>query len=277
MPVWELWQFQFYLIIKIWFMINLFLQASLLILSIMSVLWLISVAIKNVSIVDMFWGAGFVIVNAFYFFASGDFYLRKVILLVLVTVWGLRLSVYLTWRNIGKGEDFRYQEFRRTYGIKRYWWISFFQTFLLQGVLMLIISLPLLAVNYSTNSEELIWLDYTGIIVWLTGIVFEAGGDFQLARFRKNPANRDKVLQSGLWKYTRHPNYFGDSAVWFAYALFCIASGSYWPAVGSVVMILLIIKVSGVALLEKTLKDKKPEYQEYIRKTSAFFPMLPKK
>jgi steroid 5-alpha reductase family enzyme len=258
-------------------MMNLFLQASLLVLTIMTILWIISVIIKNVSIVDMFWGAGFVVVNAFYFYMSGDFYLRKIILMILVTLWGLRLSGYLAWRNIGKGEDFRYQEFRRSYGQNRYWWISFFQTFLLQGVLMIIISLPLLATNYSTNSGGLIWLDYIAIVVWIIGIIFEAGGDYQLSQFKKNPENKGKVLRTGLWKYTRHPNYFGDSAVWVSYAMFCIASGSYWPAAGSVIMILLIIKVSGVALLEKTLKDKKPEYQEYIRKTSSFFPMFPKK
>jgi len=258
-------------------MINLFLQGSLLILSIMTILWIVSVIIKNVSIVDLFWGTGFVIVNAFYFFMSGDFYLRHIILLILVTTWGLRLSGYLAWRNIGKGEDFRYQEFRRSYGQKRYWWISFFQTFLLQGVLLLIVSLPLLATNFYTQDDNLIWLDYVAIAVWLIGLIFEAGGDFQLAQFKKNQMNKGKVLQTGLWKYTRHPNYFGDSAVWLAYALFCIAAGSYWPIIGSVIMTLLIIKVSGVALLEKTLKDKKPEYQEYIRKTSAFFPMFPKK
>lgn len=258
-------------------MLDLFLYGTILILSLMSTLWLISVIIKNVSIVDLFWGAGFVTVNAFYFFVIGDFYLRQIILLILVSTWGFRLSGYLAWRNIGKGEDFRYQEFRRSYGPARYWWVSFFQTFLLQGVLMLIVSLPLLASNFYTQSDDLIWLDFVAILVWIIGITFEAGGDFQLARFKKNPANKGKVLQTGLWKYTRHPNYFGDSAVWFAFALFCIATGSYWPIVGSVVMTLLIIKVSGVALLEKSLKDKKPEYKEYIRKTSSFIPMFPKK
>jgi steroid 5-alpha reductase family enzyme len=258
-------------------MFNLFLNASLLILILVTLLWVLSVIIKNVSIVDLFWGMGFVIVNVFYFLMSEDIQPRKVLLLVLVSIWGLRLSIYLSIRNIGKGEDFRYQEFRRKYGPKRYWWISFFQTFLLQGLLIMIVSLPLLGIQASSYSDALNMIDVLGLFVWLIGFSFEAGGDYQLARFKKNPNNKGKVLDRGFWKYTRHPNYFGDSAVWWAYAIFCIAAGSYWPIVGSVIMTLLIIKVSGVALLEKTLKDKKPQYREYIRKTNAFIPWLPKK
>jgi steroid 5-alpha reductase family enzyme len=108
-------------------------------------------------------------------------------------------------------------------------------------------------------------------------LAFEAGGDFQLARFRSDPGNKGKVLNTGFWRYTRHPNYFGDSAVWWGFGLFCISAGSYLPVLGSILMTALIIKVSGVALLEKSLKDKKPEYKEYIEKTSAFLPWFPKK
>ncbi|MFA9389455.1 MAG: DUF1295 domain-containing protein [Prolixibacteraceae bacterium] len=258
-------------------MLTLILQASFIILVLITLLWILSVIITNVSIVDLFWGMGFVVVNSFYFLFSGDLYPRKILLFVLVTLWGLRLSIYLAIRNIGKGEDFRYQEFRRNYGPKRYWWFSFFQVFLLQGILVMLVSLPLLGAHWNTNTEALNWIDYLGISIWTLGFIFEAGGDFQLARFKKNPNNKGKVLDSGLWKYTRHPNYFGDSAVWWAYALFSIAAGSYWPIVGAVLMTLLIIKVSGVALLEKTLNSKKPEYQEYVRKTSAFIPWIPKK
>jgi len=120
------------------------------------------------------------------------------------------------------------------------------------------------------------WLDYAGILVWIIGFTFEAGGDIQLARFKSNPQNKGKVLNTGFWKYTRHPNYFGDSAVWWSYALFSIAAGSYWLSLGSVLMTLLIIKVSGVALLEKSLTSTKPQYSEYIRKTNAFIPWFPK-
>ena len=258
-------------------MTTLFSQAALIILVLVTLLWIWSIFIKNVSIVDIFWGLGFVIVNAFYVFMTDELNARKILILTLVSIWGLRLAIYLGYRNIGKGEDFRYQEFRRNYGPKRYWWFSFFQTFLLQGVLIMIVSLPLLGVNSSSNSGDLKVLDYIGIVIWLIGFTFEAGGDYQLMRFKRDVRNKGKVLNTGFWKYTRHPNYFGDSAVWWAYALFSIAAGSYWQIIGSVVMTLLIIKISGVSLLEKTLKETKPQYRDYIQKTNSFFPWLPKK
>jgi steroid 5-alpha reductase family enzyme len=258
-------------------MITLFSQAALIILVLVSLLWIWSVIIKNVSIVDIFWGFGFVVVNTFYVCMSGELNPRKLLILILVSVWGLRLAIYLAYRNIGKGEDYRYQEFRKHYGPKRYWWFSFFQVFLLQGALIMIVSLPLLGIHSSTSTGALNVLDYMGILVWLIGFTFEAGGDFQLARFKSNPKNKGKVLTKGFWKYTRHPNYFGDSAVWWAYAIFSMAAGSYWQIIGSIIMTALIIKVSGVSLLEKTLKDTKPKYRDYIEKTSAFFPWFPKK
>jgi len=257
-------------------MIPLYVQGLLLILSMMSTLWIVSVALKNVSIVDLFWGLGFVAVNTFYFFST-DITPTKIILLILVSIWGLRLSIYLAWRNIGKGEDFRYKEFRKKYGEKNYWWISFFQTFMLQGLLMWIISMTLYAVNRYSTSQTLGIIDCVAVLVWLVGFIFEAGGDMQLARFKKNPVNKGNVLNTGFWRYTRHPNYFGDSAVWWGYGLLCLAAGSYWFVAGSVIMTLLIIKVSGVALLEKSLKVQKPQYAEYIRQTSSFFPWFPKK
>lgn len=258
-------------------MMTLFSQAAIIILSLVTILWIWSIFIKNVSIVDIFWGVGFVIVNAFYVFMSGELDARKIVILTLVSIWGLRLAIYLAFRNIGKGEDFRYQEFRRNYGPKRYWWFSFFQTFLLQGVLIMIVSLPFLGIHSSVNSGELKLLDYIGITVWFIGFTFEAGGDYQLSRFKRDLKNKGKVLNTGFWKYTRHPNYFGDSAVWWAYALFSIAAGSYWQIVGSIIMTLLIIKISGVSLLEKTLKETKPQYRDYIKKTNSFFPWFPKK
>ena len=258
-------------------MMTLFLQAALLTLVLVTLLWLVSVLITDASIVDLFWGFSFVVVNAFYFLSSGDITAQKLLVLVLVSIWGLRLTVYLAWRNIGKGEDFRYQEFRRKYGPKRYWWVSFFQTFLLQGVLIMVVSLPLLGIHGSTDSGALTLLDYVGIIVWIIGFSFEAGGDLQLVRFKGNTANRGQVLDTGFWRYTRHPNYFGDATVWWAYAIFSIAAGSYWPIIGALIMTLLIIKVSGVALLEKTLHETKPKYRDYIRRTNAFFPWFPKK
>lgn len=256
---------------------TLFLQVSLIIWILVTLLWLLSVAIKNVSIVDIFWGFGFVVVNAFYVYNLEVINPRNWLLLLLVSVWGLRLTLYLAIRNIGKGEDYRYQQFRKDYGAKRYWWFSYFQVFLLQGALILIVSLPYLGVHFSVSSGELNVLDYLAIIVWFIGFSFEAGGDYQLYQFKKNPKNNGKVLNTGFWKYTRHPNYFGDSAVWWAYALFSISAGGYWQIIGAIIMTLLIIKVSGVAMLERTLKTSKPKYKDYIKATSSFLPWFPKK
>ncbi|MFH0843240.1 MAG: DUF1295 domain-containing protein [Bacteroidota bacterium] len=257
--------------IQIWF------QALMVIMIMMTLLWIVSVFIRNVSIVDLFWGFGFVVAAWFYYFYGEGHETRKLIVSVLVSVWGLRLSGYLALRNYSKGEDFRYKKFRQNYGEKRYWWISFFQTFLLQGVLMWLISAPLLGAQHSGAERPFNFFDAIGMFFWITGFLFEAGGDWQLARFKANPVNRGKVLDSGFWRYTRHPNYFGDSSVWWGYGFFCLAAGSWLPALGSVLMTLLIIQVSGVALLEKSLKEQKPQYRDYIEKTSAFLPWFPKK
>jgi steroid 5-alpha reductase family enzyme len=256
---------------------QIYIQAFLVIMVLMTSLWIVSVVIKNVSIVDLFWGFGFVLTSGFYFLKTTGLESRKIILFALVAIWGLRLSVYLYFRNRGKGEDFRYRQFRMTYGEHRYWWISFFQTFLLQGILMWLISAPLLGAQFYGLDNHLNFFDYTGIVFWIIGFSFEAGGDYQLALFKTDPSNRGKVLDKGFWRYTRHPNYFGDSSVWWGYGFVCVAAGSFLPLLGSVLMTALIIKVSGVALLEKSLKEQKPQYKEYIMKTSAFLPWFPKK
>jgi steroid 5-alpha reductase family enzyme len=256
--------------------LQIYIQSFPIIIIIMAVLWLISVLIRNVSIVDIFWGTGFIVASVFYFIKSDGFETRKIILLLLTAVWGFRLSGYLAWRNRGKGEDFRYRQFRARYGETRYWWISFFQVFLLQGTLMWLISSTLLGAMSGVH-KSLNLFDYLGMLLWFIGFIFEAGGDLQLSNFKSDASNRGKVLDKGFWRYTRHPNYFGDSAVWWGYGMFCIGSGSYLPALGSVLMTALIIKVSGVVLLEKTLSEQKPLYRDYIKKTSAFFPWFPGK
>ena len=258
-------------------MFQLYYQASFLIFILVTILWIWSVYLKDVSIIDIFWGLGFVILNMFYVFNSGDLTSRKILLLVLVSVWGLRLSIYLAYRNIGKGEDFRYQEFRRKFGPKRYWWLSYFQAFLLQGALMILISITLLGMSFTSQLKTLSTLDYIGIGIWLIGFVFEAGGDYQLMRFKKNTNNKGTLLITGFWKYTRHPNYFGDAVVWWSYGIFSISAGAYWQVIGSILMTLLIIKISGVTLLEKSLKQTKTAYSDYVDKTSSFFPWFQKK
>lgn len=246
------------------------------ILGLMTLLWLVSLWLKNSSIVDIFWGTGFVIVNWIYYALTPEGYMvRKLLIGLLVTLWGLRLSIYILYRNWGKQEDFRYQKWRGEAGSK-WWWQSFFRVFLLQGILMWAISAPLLAAQRGSLPVNLTFLDYLGIGVWLIGIYFEAMGDYQLAMFRSDPNNKGKVLDSGVWYYTRHPNYFGDSAQWWGYYLIAAASGGWWTIFSPILMTLFLLRVSGVALLEKTLGTR-PGYKEYIDRTSSFIPWFPKK
>ncbi len=256
---------------------SIWLTGLVLVVVVMTLVWLVSIKLTNASIVDLCWGMLFVMLGWWYFRQTSGSVTRSLLVMLLVTIWGVRLSLYLTWRNWGKGEDFRYQKMRQHYGAERYWWISFFQVFMLQGVLAWLVSLPLLGAQFSSTQPQLNWLDGLAVIVWLLGFMFEAGGDWQLARFKANPANKGKVLRTGLWKYTRHPNYFGDSMIWWSYGLFCLANSSYLPVIGSLLMTILIIRVSGVSLLERTLKYTKPEYAEYIATTSAFLPLPPRK
>jgi steroid 5-alpha reductase family enzyme len=257
--------------------ISIYLILSLVIIGFMSLLWLISLILKNSSIVDIFWGPGFVIVTwAAFLLTPEGFSARKWLLSVLVTIWGLRLSLYILIRNWKKPEDFRYRVWRKEAGTA-WWWRSFFKVYILQGILLWIISTPLLAAQISAQPDKLTWVDFVAIPVWLIGFIFEAVGDFQLARFKSNPANKGKVLQSGVWRYTRHPNYFGDSAQWWAYYLLALAAGGWWTIFSPILMTILLMRVSGVALLEKTLKVEKPGYKEYIERTSEFFPRFPRK
>jgi steroid 5-alpha reductase family enzyme len=251
--------------------------AALAILGLMTVLWVVSLMLRDSSIVDIFWGAGFAMSSCIYFVLSADgFSGRKWIISVLVTIWGLRLSLYILWRNWGKGEDFRYQKWREE-ALGKWWWKSFFRVFLLQGLLMWIISAPLLAAQAGATPARVTALDIVAIAVWAIGFVFEAVGDLQLSRFKANPANRGKVLDSGVWRYTRHPNYFGDATQWWAYYLVAVAAGGFWTIFGPVLMTLLLLRVSGVALLEKSLKETKPAYKEYVESTSAFVPWFPRR
>lgn len=255
---------------------SIYLEAYGLLLGMMALLWVVSVWRRNASIVDPVWGTTFVVAGWWYFVRTpeGDSG-RSLLLMTMVTVWGLRLSIYLLWRNWGEPEDPRYQAFRRRYGPQRYWWVSFFQVFVLQGTLSWIIGAPLLGAQL--GRAPLGWLDAVAVAVWLVGFVFEAGSDLQLARFRARRTDPTQLLTTGFWRYTRHPNYFGDAACWWGYGLLAIAAGHPVWALGSVLMTALIIKVSGVALLEKSLTSDKPGYAEYARRTSAFLPWPPRR
>lgn len=239
----------------------------------LTLLWLVSIAIKDASIIDIFWGIGFVILAWLYRYLLKNDSDKSLLFCILVSIWGLRLGLYLAYRNLGKGEDYRYQVWRKQHGVN-FWWISFFRVFLLQGFLMWIIAAPLLIAQTST---EWSWLDYVGIVLWSIGLAFEAIGDWQLAQFKQNPQNKGKVLNTGLWKYTRHPNYFGDALLWWGLFCFSLSTGGWWTIFSPVLMTFLLMRVSGVVMLEKTLVITKPQYQDYINRTSSFFPMLPKK
>jgi steroid 5-alpha reductase family enzyme len=247
------------------------------VLAYMTAAWLLSIVLRNASIVDVFWGLGFAVVATVYFVTTDGFVGRKILITALVVVWGLRLSLYILWRNWGKGEDYRYRAWREKAG-EKFWWVSFFQVFFLQGALLWLISAPLLAAQFYDSPDELTVLDLLGTLVWAIGFFFEAVGDWQLAAFKADPANKGKVMQSGLWRYTRHPNYFGDATAWWGY--FVIAAGTVdglWTLFSPVLMTLLLLRVSGVALLERAQVQTKPQYRAYIESTSAFLPWFPRR
>lgn len=246
-------------------------------MAMMLVLWVASLALKNASIVDIFWGAGFALIAIITFTQTNGYPTRKLLITSMAVVWGLRLSIHIGWRNHGKGEDFRYQAMRKRIG-ERFALVSLFTVFGLQGVLMWVVSLPLQVAQMSREPDRLTWLDFFGVVVWAVGFLFEGIGDLQLTLFRVNPANKGKVMDRGLWAYTRHPNYFGDALLWWGFFLIALATAAgWWTVISPVLMTTLLIKVSGVALLEKTLVKTRPEYRDYVRRTSPFFPRPPKR
>lgn len=237
-------------------------------------LWLYSLRINDVSIVDAFWSLMFLVSAGVYTWLVDESGPRAVIVLVLVAAWALRLAGYIAWRNHGEPEDYRYQEIRKNnqpgFRVK-----SLYIVFGLQAFLAWLISLPLLAAV--SGQPAVGFLDALALGFWVTGFVFESVGDWQLARFKANPDNEGKVLDSGLWRYTRHPNYFGNFMMWWGFYLFALAAGGWWTVISPVLMSFLLLKVSGVALLEKDIGERRPKYAEYVRRTNAFFPGPPGK
>lgn len=241
-----------------------------------TLVWLLSLVKRDVSIVDVFWSLGFVMLAWLYRSQVPLESFRQTLVPILVTVWGLRLSLYILWRNWGQGEDYRYAAMREKWG-KSFPLLSLPIVFWLQGALFWLIAMPLLQIQISTRPTGWTWLDALGLLLFAVGFFFESVGDFQLARFKADPANQGKVMDRGLWRYTRHPNYFGDATLWWGFACFALATqGSLWTLIAPIAMTFLIVKVSGVALLEKGLGNTKPKYREYVRRTSAFFPRPPR-
>lgn len=251
--------------------------AAVAVVAAMTLVWLISVRRADASIVDVAWGLAFVGTAWIYHaFGEGPAGAQQWLLLGLVTIWGTRLSAHIFLRNRGHGEDRRYAAMRARGG-DGWWWRSLFLVFYLQAALVLVIGAPLLVALASADAAPWHWSAWAGGSLWLVGFVFEAGGDFQLARFTADPANRGKVLAAGLWRLTRHPNYFGDAVQWWGYWLLAWAAPlGPWTVWAPAIMTLLLLKVSGVSLLERDIAERRPAYRDYIRRTNAFFPGPPK-
>ena len=263
-------------------MILIILFSALTLFIFMHVAFLVGSALKNNGVVDSFYGLGYVVVAWTSLILMGSFSLRHIITTILVSIWGFRLFLYVTIRNWGEPEDFRYQAIRKSYGdkvlFKSYWKI-----YLFQGIIIFLVGFPALFINsneappVSIGFETSAILLLIGVIVWIIGFYFESVGDHQLRKFKKNPDNKGQVMDQGLWKYTQHPNYFGEVTMWWG--IFIIALGVPWGIVtifGPILITYMIIKVSGVRLLNYRYR-KDDKYADYKRRTSAFIPWFPKK
>jgi steroid 5-alpha reductase family enzyme len=253
--------------------------SAVLILSYMVVIWFLSLVFKDASIVDIAWGLGFVFV-ALFTYLSGERPSLGLVASLMVIIWGVRLTVHIFLRNLGRGEDWRYKKWREDWGK---WFVlrSLVQIFLFQGFLLLLITLPIININ---SMQADMYRDFTynptlllvGVLIWLVGLFFEAVGDYQLMRFKSDPSNSGQIMQEGLWKYTRHPNYFGEVTLWWGIFLVVLAAGgSIYTIIGPLTITILIVSVSGIPLLEKKYEDNE-KYKKYKKRTSIFFPLPPK-
>ena len=239
-------------------------------------LWWLGTRWRDVSIVDVYWGPGFAVIAATALVTGAGTDPRRFLVVTLAAMWGFRLGGYLFWRKQhAPGEDVRYAAMRRKVG-DDFWLVSLGTVFLLQAGLMWVVSLPVQWVVTTPSPPTLGWLDLVGGVLWATGLACEALGDLQLIEFRADPANAEKVLDTGLWRYTRHPNYFGDCCVWWGFYAFASATPhGWWTFLGPLVMTVLLRRVSGVPLLERGLVARRPDYAAYVARTSAFIPMPP--
>ncbi len=235
--------------------------------------WLVSLWKRDVSIVDSVWSLFFLAIAVYYSIQLPFLGPRGFVLLVLISIWAIRLSAHITLRSWGHPEDSRYQAIRRN-NEPNFNWKSLYIVFILQAFLAWIISAPLLVILASPLPVGL--SDYLGIGLVVFGIVYESIADWQLMRFKSKPENSGKVMDSGLWHYSRHPNYFGEFCVWWGFFLMVMASGAWLTLISPLLMSFLLLKVSGVPILEKDIMDRRPNYRDYITRTNAFFPWLPK-
>jgi steroid 5-alpha reductase family enzyme len=240
----------------------------------MTLWFLVSLIKKRNDVADVAWGLGFVLLAWTSFFLAGGAGTRGLLACILVSVWGLRLAWHIHARHRGKPEDFRYMAWRRGWG-KWFYARSYAQVYLLQGALLFLVALPVLMINRKPGSA-LDLLCGVGVGAWIFGFLFESVADAQLARFARDSDNRGKILQTGLWRYTRHPNYFGEVVQWWGIWLMAIGiPGGWFGIVGPLTITVLILKVSGIPMLEKKMAQN-PDSAEYRRKTSVFLPWFPK-
>jgi steroid 5-alpha reductase family enzyme len=257
-------------------MLEILAASALAVATLMTLLWLLSLARSDASIVDIAWGPGFALVGAIAALVGEGAPARRWLVTGLAALWGLRLGAYLAWRNHGRGEDWRYRAMRAHHG-DAFRWKSAYIVFGLQGALMWFISLPLQVAAAASEPAALGPLDALGGALFAVGFCFEAVGDWQLARWKADPANAGRVMDRGLWRYTRHPNYFGDACVWWGlYAIAAATPGGWLTLLSPALMTFLLLRVSGVALLERGLAKRRPDYADYVRRTSAFFPLPPR-
>jgi len=245
------------------------------VLGYMTVWFVIALMRGRNDIVDVAWGPGFILAAFVSLGVGGTYSGRGLLISLLVLLWGSRLAVHIHARNRGKEEDRRYRKWREEWGdpvVLR----SFLQIFMLQGVLLVVVAVPVIFANASP-SVPFSKLNWVGVAVWLTGFYFEAMGDWQLLRFIRDPANRGKLMTAGLWRYTRHPNYFGEVTLWWGIWLITLGMPGAWlTIIGPLTITLLILKVSGVPMLERHYEGR-ADFEEYKLRTSAFFPRPPRR
>jgi len=255
---------------------SVFIDAFVVIIILAILTWLLSVVIKDVSIVDSAWSLMFLSATLYVYFNDDFISTYETILLGLIFVWAARLAIYLTWRNWGEDEDKRYQDIREKYS-PNFAFKSLFIIFVFQAVLAAIIVIPVIAVfTGKTLKPDVGVLQYIGGAIFLLGFVYESVADMQLSSFKANPDNKNKVMNAGLWKHTRHPNYFGESLVWWGIYLFTLEYTPWWVVISPLLITWLLLKFSGVVMLEETITKRRPDYQAYIDKTNAFIPGLVK-
>jgi steroid 5-alpha reductase family enzyme len=246
------------------------------ILAALTLVWVASVKLRDASIADVCWGPGFILLAGLYCLLSPTLTPRSWLVAALITPWGARLSLHIVRRNHGKGEDPRYRAMRASHG-SAFWWRSLLTVFWLQGAILWFVALPVLVAVRAAQPAALTAADGLGVALFAIGFCFEVVGDYQLERFRADPSNRGKVLDSGLWRYTRHPNYFGDATLWWGLYVVAAATPRGWLTVLSpALMTFLLTRVSGITLLEQGLAASKPGYRAYIARTPAFFPGFPR-